>query len=247
MPASGPLADKMLSVCVESDGSQPVFLSVQKTDADTAWKMEEISENQIAHGAEYDQLTSKAFAEKEEVFTVDSRELVINGYIREISLFAVDRKMYNVSLLPGLPGIGFGEGWALQMRLKTQRTGGGEEKIQHNGAPNSDNQLFKELSPVYVETAMIFLPDWPIYSLRLSIRRGVKNVLCFEYKPRKESDWVGANPDGSTLTEWQPGYVEVGKEVMKISGPGIASLGLHYEGNKTGNAARIAPKVLTKK
>lgn len=247
MPASGPLTDKMLSVGVESDGSQPVFLSGQKTDVDTAWKMEEISENERASEAEYSLLAGQAFEEREEVFTVDSRELVINGYIREISLYAVDRKTYNVSLFPGGPGIGFGEGWALQMRLKTQRTGGGEEIIQHKGAPNSDNQLFEDLSPVYVETAMVFLPDWPIYSLRLSIRRGVKNVLCFEYKSRKESDWVGAYSDGSTLTEWQPGYVEVGKEVMKSSGTGIAGLSLHYEGNKAGNAARIAPKVLMKK
>ncbi|NIY46520.1 MAC/perforin domain-containing protein [Cedecea colo] len=237
MPASGPLADKMMSLSLPFDQSQPVFLSEQKPDTHTAWEIEEISENQVVSDAGYYMLTGQAFAGKEEVFTVDSRELVINGYIREISLYAVDRKMFNVG------GLGFGEGWALQMRLKTQRAAGGEENIQHLGAPDNDNQLFKDLSPVYVETAMVYLPDWPIYSLRLSIRPGVKNVLCFEYKSRKESDWIGAHSDTSTLRLWKPGYVSVGKEIMRSSGSAIVGLGLDY--NET--EARIAPKLLLKK
>lgn len=57
--------------------------------------MEEVSVNQIASSEEYSLLYGQAFAEKEEAFRGDSRELLINGYTREISLYSVDRNTFN--------------------------------------------------------------------------------------------------------------------------------------------------------
>ncbi|WP_456310162.1 hypothetical protein [Serratia proteamaculans] len=237
-PVSGPLAEMMMSISRKSELSQPVFLSDSVSDAATAWEVQEITENQEAIDITYIEHTGQTFAGKEEVFTVDSRELPVNGFIREITLFPTCRRLFN----PG--GIGWDEGYSLQMRLKTQKAEGGEENPFHFGAPDKDNQLFENLSPVYVETAVVYLPDWAIYSLRLSIRRGEKNVLCFEYKLRKDSEWIGAYSDDSTLKLWKAGEVEVGKDVLgNPEGTRISGIGLEYDEQRM----RISAKLLLKK
>ncbi|OON38078.1 hypothetical protein BTJ39_19110 [Izhakiella australiensis] len=238
-PASGPFFNAKATI-KRRDFCNAIEMTEDVSAADVIWKQVVTAVNPPIQTYESRTLTGNVHTE--DVFTVDSRPLVVNGTLTSLQLFVTDRKMYNFM------GLGAGEGYALQMHITADLAAGGNHVSSHIGAaPNASNQLFSEYAPVYIDEDFLYLPDWPIYAIRLSIEGDVRKVLTFSYQEHDKGPWISSGNGSQAKSQVPTEDLAVACEPIirkaLAAGETLIGIGLHYDSSKQ----LLAPKMLVSK
>lgn len=227
----------LVAVLKERQSAQRVITSNEVGDALT---LQRIASNAspIAYSVGVPKTNFKEF---ERIATVDKRELRVDGHLTGIKFIVEERGKGRAS---------YNEYYRLRMMLSVERKDGtSSSDVELSDEPDEkdndrDHLDWSEGGYVFVDNRYLFLPDEPIYSIRLitSTDGDQRRRLAFEYRLTSNGDWYGLSSCSEKMELLKQDRLGAYQEFddLQKNGNKITAIALDYDPY----SQRIRPKFL---